>query len=101
KFNIRTTFDKLQNNVQNQKTVDLINTLQKKILNEDSNYNRGYSSSINDVQKKMDNFVNNTDFTDLKSTMYNLQGTSMSFVLCPLFLSPHFTLHASRSSKKN
>ena len=52
KFNIRTTFDKLQNNVQNQKTVDLINTLQKKILNEDSNYNRGYSSSINDVQKK-------------------------------------------------
>ena len=27
---------------------------------------------INDVQKKMDNFVNNTDFTDLKSTMYNL-----------------------------
>ena len=30
----------------------MINTLQKKILNEDSNYNRGYSSSINDVQKK-------------------------------------------------
>jgi hypothetical protein len=30
KFNIRNTFDKLQNNVQNQKTVDLINTLQKK-----------------------------------------------------------------------
>ena len=52
KFNIRTTFDKLQNNVQNQKTVDLINTLQKKILNEDSNLNRGLSSSIHDVPKK-------------------------------------------------
>ena len=30
KFNIRNTFDKLQNNVQNQKTMNLINTLQKK-----------------------------------------------------------------------
>ena len=52
KFNIRNTFDKLQNNVQNQKTVDLINTLQKKILNEESNYNRGLSSSIHGKQKK-------------------------------------------------
>ena len=30
KFNIRTTFDKLQNNDKNQKTMDLINSLQKK-----------------------------------------------------------------------
>ena len=52
KFNIRTTFDKLQNNVQNQKTVDLINTLQKKILNEENNANNGLSSSIHDVPKK-------------------------------------------------
>ena len=52
KFNIRTTFDKLQNNVQNQKTVDLINTLQKKILNEENNNNHGLSSSIHDVPKK-------------------------------------------------
>ena len=52
KFNIRNTFDKLQNNIQNQKTVDLINTLQKKILNEDSNYNRGLSSSIHGKPKK-------------------------------------------------
>ena len=52
KFNIRNTFDKLQNNVQNQKTVELINTLQKKILSEDSNYNRGLSSSIPGKQKK-------------------------------------------------
>ena len=34
--------------------------------------NEKTSVIINDVQKKMDNFVNNTDFTDLKSTMYNL-----------------------------
>ena len=51
KFNIRTTFDKLQNNVQNQKTVDLINTLQKKILNEDSNFNRGLSASSKGKKK--------------------------------------------------
>ena len=37
KFNIRTTFDKLQNNNKNQKTTDLINTLQKKIFNEGGN----------------------------------------------------------------
>ena len=53
KFNIRNTFDKLQNNVQNQKTVDLINVLQKKIFNEESNYNRGLStSSIHGAKKK-------------------------------------------------
>jgi hypothetical protein len=34
--------------------------------------NEKTSVIINDVQKKMDNFVNNNDFTDLKSTMYNL-----------------------------
>ena len=34
--------------------------------------NEKTSIIINDVQKKMDNFVNNTDFIDLKSTMYNL-----------------------------
>ena len=34
--------------------------------------NEKTSVIINDVQKKMDNFVNNTEFTDLKSTMYNL-----------------------------
>ena len=53
KFNIRTTFDKLQNNVQNQKTVDLINTLQKKILNEENNLPRDNSSSFQNKQKKM------------------------------------------------
>ena len=53
KFNIRNTFDKLQNNVQNQKTVDLINVLQKKIFNEESNYNRGLSTnSIHGAKKK-------------------------------------------------
>ena len=51
KFNIRTTFDKLQNNVQNQKTMDLINILQKKILNEDSNFNRGLSASSKGKKK--------------------------------------------------
>ena len=51
KFNIRNTFDKLQNNVQNQKTMDLINTLQKKILNEDSNFNRGLSASSKGKKK--------------------------------------------------
>ena len=34
--------------------------------------NEKTSVIINDVQKKMDNFVNNNDFIDLKSTMYNL-----------------------------
>ena len=57
KFNIRTTFDKLQNNVQNQKTVDLINTLQKKILNEENSNNNGLSSSIHEVQMKNKNVL--------------------------------------------
>ena len=47
KFNIRTTFDKLQNNNKNQKTTDLINALQKKIFNEDhASYNKNFSSSF-------------------------------------------------------
>ena len=46
KFNIRTTFDKLQNNNKNQKTVDLINALQKKILNDEQNNNQNFSSSF-------------------------------------------------------
>ena len=52
KFNIRNTFDKLQNNVQNQKTMNLINTLQKKILNEDTNLNRGLTNSSIKANKK-------------------------------------------------
>ena len=47
KFNIRTTFDKLQNNNKNQKTTDLINALQKKIFNDEQNgYNKNLSSSF-------------------------------------------------------
>ena len=45
KFNIRTTFDKLQNN--NEKTTDLINALQKKIFNDQQGtYNKNCSSSF-------------------------------------------------------
>ena len=40
--------------------------------------NEKTSVIINDVQKKMDNFVNNTEFTDLKSTMYNLNKVNES-----------------------
>ena len=36
------------------------------------------SMIINDFQKKVDNCVNNTDFTDLKSTMYNLNKMNES-----------------------
>ena len=48
RFNIRTTFDKLQNNNKNQKTTDLINALQKKIFNNDehNSYNKNFSSSF-------------------------------------------------------
>ena len=47
KFNIRNTFDKLQNNNKNQKTNDLINALQKKLFNEDSNtFSKNLSSSF-------------------------------------------------------
>ena len=40
--------------------------------------NEKTSVIINDIQKKMDNFVNNTEFTDLKSTMYNLNKVNES-----------------------
>jgi len=43
KFNIRTTFDKLQNNKQTQKTTDLINTLQKKVFNDGANNDQSSS----------------------------------------------------------
>ena len=47
KFNIRTTFDKLQNNNKNQKTTDLINALQKKIFNdEQGGYNNNLTNSF-------------------------------------------------------
>ena len=42
KYNIRNTFDILQNMVQ--KAVDLINTWQKMIFNYDCNYNHGLST---------------------------------------------------------
>ena len=60
KFNIRNTFDKLQNNVQNQKTMNLINTLQKKILNDDSNLNRGLTNSSIKANNKNPLFSFNT-----------------------------------------
>ena len=40
--------------------------------------NEKTSVIIGDVQKKMDTFVNNTEFTDLKSTMYNLNKANES-----------------------
>ena len=40
--------------------------------------NEKTSAIINDVQKKMDNFVINTEFTDLKSTMYSLNKANES-----------------------
>ena len=40
--------------------------------------NEKTSIIINDFQKKIDNCVNNTDFTDLKSTMYNLNKMNES-----------------------
>ena len=59
KINIRTTFDKLQNNNKNQKTTELINALQKKILNDEQNvYNNPNMSSsfmvsaIEPIEKK-------------------------------------------------
>ena len=43
--------------------------------------NEKTSLIINDVQKKMDNFVNNNDFIDLKSTMYNLNKANESKII--------------------
>ena len=40
--------------------------------------NEKTSVIINDFQKKVDNCVNNTDFTELKSTMYNLNKMNES-----------------------
>ena len=40
--------------------------------------NEKTSMIINDFHKKVDNCVNNTDFTDLKSTMYNLNKMNES-----------------------
>ena len=56
KFNIRTTFDKLQNN-NNEKTTDLINSLQKKIFNENNagnDFNSSIISKVETVDKKND-----------------------------------------------
>ena len=58
KFNIRTTFDKLQNNNKNQKTTDLINTLQKKIFNDGNNNDLSSSfmiSRLESIDKRNDN----------------------------------------------
>ena len=74
KFNIRNTFDKLQNNVQNQKTMDLINTLQKKILNEDSNLNRGLTASSIQGNKKN----NLSSFNTINVTQKKDFGSSIS-----------------------
>ena len=57
KFNIRTTFDKLQNNNKNGKTTDLINALQKKMFNEDNNNNMTSSfifSRLQSIDKSND-----------------------------------------------
>ncbi len=43
--------------------------------------NEKTSVIISDVQKKMDTFVNNTDFTDLKSTMYNLNKVNENKII--------------------
>ena len=43
--------------------------------------NEKTSVIISDVQKKMDTFVNNTDFTDLKSTMYNLNKANENKII--------------------
>jgi len=58
KFNIRTTFDKLQNNNKNQKTTDLINTLQKKVFNDGGNNDLSSSiiiSRLESIDKRNDN----------------------------------------------
>ena len=55
KFNIRTAFDKLQNNKQTQKTTELINALQKKVLNEGGNNDQSSSflfSRLESIDKR-------------------------------------------------
>ena len=43
--------------------------------------NEKTSVIISDVQKKMDTFVNNADFTDLKSTVYNLNKVNENKII--------------------
>jgi hypothetical protein len=50
KFNIRTAFDKLQNNKETQKTAELINTLQKKVFNEGTNNDQSSSFLISRLE---------------------------------------------------
>ena len=67
KFNIRSTFDKLQNNSQNQKTIALINTLQKKIMNEDSNLNHDATrTSIHRRRKSCVSTINSINLAQRK-----------------------------------
>ena len=67
KFNIRSTFDKLQNNIQNQKTIALINTLQKKIMNEESNLNHDVTrTSIHGRRKSCFSTINSINITQRK-----------------------------------
>ena len=94
KFNIRNTFDKLQNNVQNQKTMDLINTLQKKILNEDINLNRGFTnSSIKGNKKNVFNSFNTINVVQRKEF-----GSSISKKTNELF---HLPSIKEENSQKN
>ena len=90
KFTIRTTFDKLQNNSKIQKTNDLINSLQKKIFNDDTlSYNKNLSSSFhfstieperkNDSNKKS-NFLQSfktLNFDKMKSSQGNNEGDNL------------------------
>ena len=60
--------------MQNQKTMDLINTLQKKILNEDSNLNRGLTASSIQGNKKN----NLSSFNTINVTQKKDFGSSIS-----------------------
>ena len=67
KFNIRSAFDKLQNNAQNQKTTVLINTLQKKLMNEESNLNRDATrTSIHGRRKSCLSSINTINIVQRK-----------------------------------
>ena len=68
KFNIRTTFDKLQNNNNNEKTMDLINTLQKKIFDDNNAGNELSSSCI----------VSKLDFVDQKNELSKISKNSVT-----------------------
>jgi hypothetical protein len=87
KFNIRTTFDKLQNNNNNQKTADLINSLQKKIFSD--NTGNDLSSSI--VMSKID--------ADKKNDLSKIsKGTGVSYFQS--FNTMNFGNQNSGSTKK-